>query len=69
MLLVCGRGLTGSDKTESAVPGRCKLRTELFIRIDRKDFSKVMVLYHCNNIFNPGVHYSIELTILTLDSA
>ena len=24
VLLVCGLGLTGSDKTESAVPGRCK---------------------------------------------
>lgn len=31
VLLVCGRGLTGSDKTESAVPGLCKIRSEFLL--------------------------------------
>ena len=29
VLLVCGRGLTGSDNTESAVPGRCECKVIL----------------------------------------
>lgn len=37
MLLVWGRGLIGSDKTESAVPGRCELKnSSLILKVSKE---------------------------------
>ena len=42
VLLVCSRGLTGSDRTESAVPGRCKIKEKFHLPCDDRHQRKQM---------------------------
>lgn len=46
VLLVWGRGLIGSDKTESAVPGRCKLKnSSLILKVSKEVEHKSKIFY------------------------